>query len=107
MFCESTSVNSLSMMTPDSARPVSVCYDGKKGNGRRTVLADGSETLFESPARSAGEWEWLEDFDGLRGVHDAFWVELGQAPDGIASRNALVKVCDILVVTWRMGCQGG
>ena len=41
----------------------SVLATGHKG--QRTVLADRRETLFDFPARPAGEWERLEDFDRL------------------------------------------
>ncbi len=59
-------MNSLSMMTPDSARPVSVAtMDTRKGKGRRTVLTDSREPLFDFPTGPADEGERLEDFDGL------------------------------------------
>jgi hypothetical protein len=69
----------------------------------RTVLADGSQTLFELPARSAGEWEWFEDFDGLRSMYQTSRVELGKTLDGIALSEALAKVYDILVGPCRSG----
>ena len=94
----STSVNSLSMMTPDSARIVGCCCN-TRGKVRRTVLADSCEPLFELPAGPADEGERLENLNGLRSVHDALCVEGGQAPDGIACRKTLSKVHDVLVIT--------
>jgi len=69
------------------------CLDNDAG----LVLADGGETLFELPARSADEWERIEDFDGLRSMHKTSRVELGETLDGIALSEALGKVYDILV----------
>jgi hypothetical protein len=71
----------------------------------RTVLADGGETLFELPARSADEWERFEDFDGLRSMHQTSRVELGETLDGIALSEALGKVYDILVGPCRSGLR--
>jgi hypothetical protein len=96
-------MDSTSMMTPDSK------VDWFKRRTTiygvvRTVLADGGETLFEFPARSADEWERFEDFDGLRSMHQTFRVELGETLDG-ALCKALGKVYDILVGPYRCGSR--
>ena len=72
---------------------------------KRTILADGGETLFELPARSADEWERIEDFDGLRSMHKTSRVELGETLDGIALSEAFGKVYDILVGPCRSGSK--
>jgi hypothetical protein len=71
----------------------------------RTVLADGGETLFELPARSAEEWERFEDFDGLRSMHQTSQFELGETLEDIALSKALGKVYDILVGPCRSGSK--
>ena len=71
----------------------------------RTVFADGGESLFELPARSADEWERFEDFDGLRSMYQTPRVELGEILEGIALSEALGEVYDILVGPYRSGSK--
>jgi hypothetical protein len=65
----------------------------------RTVLTDRGESLFELPTWSADEREWFEDFNRLRCVYDPSRVKIGKSLDGIASRDALSKIDDIVVGT--------